>query len=74
MAEINLPVGIHTHNDAGVGVANTVLAVQAGRSGIYKGHSTATVNAAAMPISLLSSRRSNSNWGSTASARRDSAN
>ena len=32
VAELNLPVGIHAHNDSGVGVANSVLAIQAGAS------------------------------------------
>lgn len=32
MAELACPIGIHTHNDAGMGVANAVLAVQAGAS------------------------------------------
>jgi len=30
--EIDLPIGIHTHNDAGMAVANTILGVQAGAS------------------------------------------
>jgi 2-isopropylmalate synthase len=32
MAELACPIGIHTHNDAGMGVANAMLAVQAGAS------------------------------------------
>ena len=31
-AAVDCPVGIHTHNDAGMAVANTVMAVQAGAS------------------------------------------
>ena len=48
MAEIDLPVGIHTHNDAGVGVANTVLAVQAGAAhiqGTFNGYGERCGNA-----------------------------
>ena len=48
MAEIDLPVGIHTHNDAGVGVANTVLAVQAGAvhiQGTFNGYGERCGNA-----------------------------
>ena len=32
MATVDCPIGIHTHNDAGMAVANAVLAVQAGAS------------------------------------------
>lgn len=48
MAEINLPIGIHTHNDAGMGVANTVLAVQAGAAhvqGTFNGYGERCGNA-----------------------------
>ena len=48
MAEIDLPIGIHTHNDAGVGVANTVLAVQAGAAhvqGTFNGYGERCGNA-----------------------------
>ncbi len=48
MADINLPVGIHTHNDAGMGVANAVLAVQAGAAhvqGTFNGYGERCGNA-----------------------------
>ena len=48
MEEINLPVGIHTHNDAGMGVANAVLAVQAGAAhvqGTFNGYGERCGNA-----------------------------
>jgi 2-isopropylmalate synthase len=48
MAEIDLPVGIHTHNDAGMGVANAVLAVQAGAAhvqGTFNGYGERCGNA-----------------------------
>ena len=48
MEEIDLPVGIHTHNDAGMGVANAVLAVQAGAAhvqGTFNGYGERCGNA-----------------------------
>ena len=46
--ELDLPIGIHTHNDAGMGVANTILAVQAGAThvqGTFNGYGERCGNA-----------------------------
>jgi 2-isopropylmalate synthase len=37
--KVNLPLGIHAHNDSGVGVANSIIAVEAGAS-----HVQGTIN------------------------------
>ncbi|MCZ6679101.1 MAG: citramalate synthase [Candidatus Poribacteria bacterium] len=47
-AALDLPIGIHTHNDAGMGVANSVLAVQAGAThvqGTFNGYGERCGNA-----------------------------
>ena len=47
-AELSLPVGIHPHNDAGMGAANAVLAVQAGAThvqGTFNGYGERCGNA-----------------------------
>ena len=47
-SELTLPVGIHTHNDAGMGAANAVLAVQAGAThvqGTFNGYGERCGNA-----------------------------
>ena len=48
ISELALPVGIHTHNDAGMGAANSVLAVQAGAThiqGTFNGYGERCSNA-----------------------------
>ncbi len=48
MSELLLPVGIHAHNDAGMGAANSVLAVQAGANhiqGTFNGYGERCGNA-----------------------------
>ena len=48
LSELSLPVGIHTHNDAGMGAANSVLAVQAGAThiqGTFNGYGERCGNA-----------------------------
>ena len=48
MSAIDLPIGIHAHNDAGMGAANSVLAVQAGAShvqGTFNGYGERCGNA-----------------------------
>ncbi len=47
-SELTLPVGIHMHNDAGMGAANSVLAVQAGAThvqGTFNGYGERCGNA-----------------------------
>ena len=47
-SELALPVGIHAHNDAGMGAANAVLAVQAGAThvqGTFNGYGERCGNA-----------------------------
>ncbi len=48
ISELSLPVGIHTHNDAGMGAANAILAVQAGAThvqGTFNGYGERCGNA-----------------------------
>ena len=48
MAPVALPIGIHAHNDAGMGAANSVLAVQAGANhvqGTFNGYGERCGNA-----------------------------
>ena len=45
-----VPVGIHTHDDSGCGVANALVAVEHGAR-LVQGTSTATASAAATPTS-----------------------
>jgi len=48
MAAVALPIGIHAHNDAGMGTANSVLAVQAGADhvqGTFNGYGERCGNA-----------------------------
>ncbi len=48
MSEMDLPIGIHAHNDAGMAVANSVLAMQAGAShvqGTFNGYGERCGNA-----------------------------
>jgi 2-isopropylmalate synthase len=64
MSEMDLPIGIHAHNDAGMAVANSVLAVQAGAShvqGTFNGYGERCGNA------NLASIISSSSWGLIAS-------
>ena len=47
-SEINLPLGIHAHNDSGVAVANSVLSIQAGAThvqGTFNGYGERCGNA-----------------------------
>ena len=46
----DLPLGIHTHDDGGCAVANTLVAVEAGATQV-QGTITASVSARAMPTS-----------------------
>ena len=50
-------IGIHTHNDAECGVANSLAAVDAGARAWCRGRSTATASAAATPTWSRSCRR-----------------
>ncbi len=48
ISALNLPIGIHAHNDAGMGAANSVLAVQAGANhiqGTFNGYGERCGNA-----------------------------
>ncbi len=48
MAAVALPIGIHAHNDAGMGTANSVLAIQAGANhvqGTFNGYGERCGNA-----------------------------
>ena len=48
MSALSLPIGIHAHNDAGMGAANSVLAVQAGANhvqGTFNGYGERCGNA-----------------------------
>jgi 2-isopropylmalate synthase len=60
--DVGAPLGIHTHNDAGCAVANSLVAIKAG-----------CANARATPTSPRSSPRSCSRWATTASPATSSA-
>ena len=63
---VDVPLGIHAHNDSGCAVANSLVAIDAGCVARAGHDATATASAPATPTSSRSSRRSCSRWATTA--------